>query len=248
MPEGLGQKAQQRFQLLATTNRELTEKVTALDSQVNYIRDTFQQRGVQQEQFEQAVTVIGAMNRGDYGTAKQILVQQLQHLALLTGEPMAGVDALADFPDLRQQVDGLQMAEQTALELARLRKGQQAAQTQLQQQTQQRQQQEASEREFTQAQSAVDQWVRQMQAQDIDWPVLEEQLLPDIKNLLAGMPPSRWLSAMQTQYSVLKRAATAFRRPAAGGAPAVNPLRPSGAGAPQRAPQSMYEAMWAPKA
>jgi hypothetical protein len=245
MPEGLGQKAQERFQRLATTNRELSERVTSLEPQVNYIRDTFQQHGVQQEQFEQAVTVIGALNRGDYQTAKQILIDQLRHVSLLTGEPMAGVDALADFPDLRQQVDGLQMAEQTALELARLRKGQQAMQQHQAQQNQQREQQQASEREFTQAQTAVDKWVRQMAAQDIDWPVLEEQLLPDIKNLLQGVPPSRWLSVMQTQYSVLKRAATTFRRSAAPNTPAVNPLRPSGAGAPQRAPTSMYEAMWA---
>lgn len=243
MPEGLGQKAQERFQRLATANRELTERATMLDQQVSYVRDTFQQHGIRQDQFEQAVGVISAMNRGDFAAAQHLLGEQMRQLSLLTGQPVAGLDALADFPDLRQQVDGLQMTEQTAMELARLRKTQHVMQTQRQEQEREHQQTQQRQQQFQTAQNGVDAWVKEMAGKDIDWPAIEEQLLPDIGNLLKGVPPQAWLGVLQAQYSVLKRAAGTFSRRAAPAAEPV-PLRPMAGGATQRVPQNMHEAMW----
>lgn len=243
MPEGLGQKAQERFQKLATANRELTERASMLDQQVSYVRDTFQQHGIRQDQFEQAVGVISAMNRGDFAAAQQMLGEQMRQLSLLTGQPVAGLDALADFPDLRQRVDMLQMTEADAMELARLRKTQHVMQTQRQEQEREHQQSQQRQQQFQQAQNGVDAWVKEMAGKDIDWPAIEEQLLPDIGNLLKGVPPQAWLGVLQAQYNVLKRAAGTFSRRAAPAAEPV-PLRPMAGGATQRVPQNMHEAMW----
>jgi len=243
MPEGLGQKAQERFQKLATTNRELTERAQAMESQVGYIRETFQANGIKQDQFEQAVGFIGAINRGDYQAAEQLLLGQLQQLALMTGKSYgSAADPLASFPDLRQKVDGLQIAESDAIETARLRHMQQQRQQADQSQRQQFEQQAAQQQAVQTAQADVDTWWKQTAAADLDAPAIEAQLLPHIPTLLQGVPPQSWASVVKAQYKILKNAAGAFRQPAAA-APAA--LRPTGAGAqPQARPTSMYEAMW----
>lgn len=244
MPDGLGPKGQERFQRLVTTNRELTERTQTLETQVSYVRDTFQQHGITQQQFEQAAGFIGAINRGDYAAAEQALLGQLQQLALVTGKNY-GADPLASFPDLRQAVDGLQMTEAAAIETARLR----AANSQRQQADQaQRQQAEAATQQANLVQSAqrdIDTWWKATAASDLDAPAIEAQLLPHIPTLLQGVPPQAWAGVVKAQYQILKKAAGTFRQPQAGAPVPATSLRPAGAGsAMQQQPASMYEAMW----
>lgn len=245
MPEGLGQKAQERFQKLAGSVRELTEKAQTLESQVSYVRDTFQSHGITQQQFEQAAGFIGAINRGDYAAAEQALLGQLQQLSLLTGKTYgSAVDPLKDFPDLRQNVDQLHMTEAAAIETARLRMLHGQRQQQDQQQRQQIEQQNSQRQAVQSAQTAIDTWWKQTAATDLDAPAIEAQLLPHIPALLQGVPPSAWVGVIQAQYKILKGAAGQFRQHSQAGSPAA-PLRPTGSGAsPQQRPQSMYEAMW----
>lgn len=245
MPDGLGQKAQERFQRLAGTVKELTARTEQLDQQVSYVRETFQAHGIRQDQFEQAAGVIGMLNKGDYRGALQVLDQQRQQIALQLGEALPGVDALQGFPDLRQKVDGLLMTEADALEVARLRQTQQAQQAQRQQVESQQREQQTQQQAVQSAQAAVDAWWKQTAATDIDAPAIEAKLLPHIPALLQGVPPAAWSNVIQQQYRILKEAAGSFRRqtpPPSGGA---SPLRPNGAGSqPQQQPSSMYEAMW----
>lgn len=244
MPEGLGQKAQERFQKLAGTVKELTQQTQALNEQVGYVRDTFQQHGITQPQFEQAAEVLGMLNKGDYRGALQVLDQQRQQIALALGEPLPGVDALAGFPDLRQRVDGLLMTEADAIELARHRQTQGYQRQQYEQQQSQQREQQGQQQAIQTAQSAVDTWWKQTAATDIDAPAIEAKLLPHIPALLQGVPPAAWANVIQQQYRILKEAAGSFRRqpsPQGGG----DPLRPTGSGsAPQQRPGSMEEAMW----
>ena len=244
MPEGLGQKAQERFQKLAGTVKELTQQTQALNEQVGYVRDTFQQHGITQPQFEQAAAVLGMLNSGDYRGALKVLDDQRKQIAIALGEPLPGVDALEGFPDLRRRVDGLLMTEADAIELARHRQTQGAQQQQREQfQTQQREQQ-SQQQAVQSAQTAVDTWWKQMAATDIDATAIEAKLLPHIPALLQGVPPAAWANVIQSQYKILKEAAGSFRRqplPQGGG----DPLRPTGSGsAPQQRPGSMEEAMW----
>ncbi len=244
MPEGLGQKAQERFQRLAGTVKELTQQAQALNEQVGYVRDTFQQHGITQPQFEQATAVLGMLNSGDYRGALQVLDQQRQQIALALGEALPGVDALQHFPDLRQRVDGLLMTEADAIELARHRQTQGYQRQQYEQQQGQQREQQVQQQAVQTAQKAVDSWWKQMAASDIDAPVIEAKLLPHIPALLQGVPPAAWANVLQQQYKLLKEAAGSFRRqPSPQGS--GDPLRPTGSGsAPQQRPGSMEEAMW----
>lgn len=245
MPEGLGQKAQERFQRLAGTVKDLTQQTQTLESQVSYVRETFQSHGITQQQFEQAAGFIGAINRGDYQAAEQALLGQLQQLSLLTGKTYNNaVDPLKDFPDLRQQVDSLHLTEAAGIEMARLRQANQQRQQADQQQAQQHQQHQQAQQAVQTAQTAIDTWWKQTAATDLDAPAIEAQLLPHIPALLQGVPPSAWVGVIQAQYKILKGAAGQFRQHNQAGSPAA-PLRPTGSGAsPQQRPQTMYEAMW----
>lgn len=243
MPEGLGAKAQERFRRLATERTQAVQRAETAERQVTYIRETFQEYGVRQDQFEQAVGVIGAINRGDFAAAQQILTEQLRTLATLTGQQVQ-IDALADFPDLRQKVDALQLSEADALETARLRKLHGARQQADQQFAQQRQQQEQQQRAVADAQREVDAFVRRMQASDMDFKAVEEQLLPVIPDLLRDVPPARWAAVIQRQYQLIKSTAARFSRPAPAAQPSSSSLRPEGPGTAQRQPGSMFEAMW----
>lgn len=242
MPEGLAPKSQERFQQLANGLKEREAERDEARNQVAYVRETFQTHGIKQEQFEQAAQIMGAMNRGDWQGALQALDEQRRQISLIIGQPLPGVDALAQFPDLRQAVDNLQVTEAHAIELARARTQQLAGQQQ-QQQAQRAQQTQAQEQQAVQAATGeVDAFCKHLASTDMDYPVIEAQLLPAIKDILAGLPPNRWKTAIETQYSLLKRMASTVR-----GASPVAPapiLRPTGQGSPSSQPRTMYEAMF----
>lgn len=241
MPEGLTPKAQERFQHLANTNRDLEQKLGERDEQTSYIRQTFETHGVQQEQFELATGLIGMVNRGDYKAAMGVLQDQMQQLALLSGQQVGQIDALAKFPDLRQRVDSLQISEDDAIELARGRHATHVT-TQHQQQVQQTQQAQQQETQVrNSALVAVDRFCKQMEQTDLDYKAIEAQLTPALPRLLSAVPPSQWAAVVQVQYETIKRAAGAFRT---SGAQTLNPLRPSGPSSTQVAPKSMFEAMF----
>lgn len=242
MPEGLAPKSQERFQALANGLKEREAERDEARNQVSYVREVFQTHGIQKEQFEQAAQILGAMNRGDWQGALQALDEQRKQISLIIGQPLPGVDALAQFPDLRTAVDNLQVTEQHAMELARAR-AQQLASQQQQQRAQQVQQTQQQEQQAVQAATAeVDAYCKQLASTDMDYPAIEAQLLPAMKDLLAGVPPNRWKTAIETQYSLLKRMASTVR----GASPAAPApiLRPTGQGSPATAPKSMFDAMW----
>lgn len=243
LPEGLTPGAQQRFQKLANTVREQTQQLEQRDQQIGYVRDTFQQHGIKQEQFEQAAGVIGMMNRGDFAGAQKVLEQQLQQIALITGTPPSAIDALADYPDLRQAVDGMQVTEAHALEIARGRAQRFQAEQHTQRQNQEQQSQQQAQQAVQTATNAVDGFCKRMMASDLDYAAIEAQLLPELSNLLRGLPPATWQNAVETQYRMLKNAASKFKAAAPAPAPATV-LRATGQGSPAAAPKTAYEAMW----
>lgn len=248
-PEGLAPKSSERFHRLANEVRDLRGQVEQREQALSYVRDTFQENGITSDQFEQAASVIGALNRGDLETAERVLMEQLQQIAIARGRPIGQIDPLASFPDLRAAVDGLQVSEEHALQLARARVIEQGQQQRTQQQAQQQQEQRTKQQQQEQAQqqvntalTSIDTFTREMAAKDMDWPVIEAKLLPRVQTLLQGVPPSQWLNIVKTQYELIKDvSAGAVRQPTP---QAGQVLRPTGQGSPAAAPKSMFDAMW----
>lgn len=241
MPEGLGPKAQERFQKLANSVKERDEQIGSLSEQVRYVKETFQQHAVKPEQFEQAVGVIGAINRGDFQGALKIIDQQRQYIALAMGQALPGSDPLAGFTDLRERVDGLQISEQDAIRLAQLQSQEQARTQRAQQEAMQQQQTQAHQAQVLDAQGKVEDFCKRMQSSDLDYKAIEAQLVPELGNLLQGVPPAAWARIVETQYRLLKQTAGAAR---VRSTQQQNPLRPTGTASPSAVPRSGYEAMW----
>jgi len=248
-PEGLTPKGSERFQKLANTVKEQQRQIEQRDQALAEVRETFQSHGISREQFHQAAEVIGALNRGDFDAAERVLMEQLQQIAIARGRPVGQIDALAEFPDLRQQVDQLMLTEEHALQLARGRVMERNSQQQLQaqqrehqEQQRQAQQQQQIQQERQTALQGIDAFTAEMASKDMDWPVIEAKLLPRIQTLLQGVPPSQWLNVVKTQYELIKDVSSGARQQQQTTVGQV--LRPTGQGSPAAAPKSMFDAMW----
>jgi hypothetical protein len=254
MPEGLSPKAQQRFQVLANTNRELSAKIEEAQPIVESARAlqaTFHENGIKREQFEEAMKVVGLMNKGDLRGALAALDEQRALISMHLGVPIPGANALAQYPDLQQAVDNLQITEQHALEIARGRMVQTQGQQQARQQVQERQQAERQQQSQQQAQQAVhqgqlavDAFCKARQTDDMDYARIEPLLLAQVKEgLLEGVPPQRWAALIQKTYGLIKQTAQSTRM----AGPTTSVLRPTGGESPRQAPKTMHEAMWGAK-
>lgn len=244
MPEGLTPKAQERFQTLANTNKELTARVQEYEPIVASARElqaTFQTHGVKREQFDQAMEVVGLMNRGDLQGALRVLDEQRALISMHLGKPLPGADALANFPDLRQAVDNLQITEEHALELARGRTVQNYSQQAQQRQQAEQQSQQQAQEQHQAGVRAVDGVCKRLEQSDMDYAAIEPMLLKEINDgLLRGVPPSEWARIVEKTYGLIKQTASATRS----SAPSTTVLRPTGGESPRQAPKTMHEAMW----
>ena len=246
MPEGLSPKGQERFQKLANSVKEVSAERDQYKSTFESFQTVLHQNGVQQEQFQQAVGLLGMLNAGDLQGYQRGLMQELRTVALMTGQPMTTIDPLENHPDLRQAVDQLQIPENLAIEQARLRMQNQNSQNmqrrqQEQQQVQQTQQQAENVRQD--ALRKVDALCQHLKATDMDFPAIEAKLLPIMPQLVDGMPPEKWETAFKTQYALLKQMAGGARQ-VVPGVPASQPLRATGQPSPGAVPKTMHEAMW----
>lgn len=254
MPEGLTPKAQERFQALANTNKELAGKLEAVSALVGgnmdavapmlqsaqALQQTFQEHGVRREQFDQGMQVIGMINRGDLEGAQKFMQEQLRLISLATGKPVGAVDTLAGHQDLRDAVDNLQMTEAHAIEVARSRLVQQNTQQAQQRQQQEHSQQKATQQAVHQGQLAVDKFCKTQMSSDLDYSKIEPLLLKEIQEgLLNGVPPQAWAGIVEKTYRLIKQTSATARQ-----GQTTTVLRPTGGEAPTAKPKTGYEAMW----
>lgn len=246
MPEGLTPKAQERFQKLANDNKQVRQELEQVTAAVEPFRQTLQENNVSREQFDLATSYIGLINKGDLRGALQVMDQERAKLALLMGEALPGVDALAEHADLREAVDTFQITEKQAIELARHRSTEQAQQqARLQAEQRQReekhqtQQREEQQQQFKSGLMAVDEFTKSMMKSDLDFAKVEAILLPQIPTLLKGAHPSDFVRIVESAYKMVKASAGAAKQ-----APSVGTLRPTGGGSPSQEPKSMMDAMF----
>ena len=123
-PEGISKKAQERFRNLTSRLKEKDSELERLSNDLGGIRHLMKETGGKPEDFAKTFEYIRAINHGDFDNARNILEDQIRQLTVMTGKQFGQVDALSQFPDLRERVNSYQMDEQTALEMARHRSAQ----------------------------------------------------------------------------------------------------------------------------
>ena len=237
MPEGLQAKSQERFRALAEKSKSLSAQIQERDGQISQMREATE--WLRQEVFTdddapsdlvQFASYRKALKSGDFETAGRLLQAQAQQLALASGKPIS-VDPLADFSDLRQRVDGMELAESDAIELARSRK-QQAEQQQYSERRQQSaQQQEEYRHQAEAAVQQVDAMCAGWKAKDIDWPAKEKILMEQMPQIMQSYPPHMIPAQIRLVYESVSRVMPAQQQQRA-----PSPLRGSGRVAGSAAP------------
>lgn len=238
MPEGLSQKAQERFTTLVNRVKEREAQAQEVGESLGQFREMIRSTGTSPQEFSHAIDYMRMVKHGDFDGALRIMDEQRRMLSLAMGRPLAGADPLAQFPDLRQRVDGYQMDEQSAIELARTRMYQQQAQQAQQAEYQSQQSQQQNQQQRQQAIGIVDQLGQQWSRTDPDFAAKEDVILKQLPEIARNFPPTQWPQQVKMLYSTLSampRPQPVSRTP--------SPLRSSGQSAGARQPSSMLEAM-----
>jgi hypothetical protein len=180
----------------------------------------------------------------DWESALQMVEGQRAALYKALGrEPEGGgLDLLADFPDLKKQVDEEEITRAAALEIAKGRRDRAArdAETQRQQQHQHAQQQTAAQRKQAAetALTEIERWTAGLSKTDLDYKAKEDKLLAKIDGVLKNYPPNQWLPTLKLLYEGIE-----IQKTDTGGSRQERPLRPSGAVPGAKAPNSMLDAI-----
>ena len=239
MPEGLSQKAQERFTTLVNRVKEREAQVSETQETLGQFREMIQSTGTSPQEFSQAIDYMRMVKHGDFEGALRIMDEQRQMLSIAMGRPLPGADPLAQFPDLRARVDGYQMDEQTALEIARSRVQQGHIQSEQQRHEQSEQQAQQAQQSRQQAIMQIDQLGQQWSKTDPDFTAKEDIILKQLPEIAKNFPPAMWPQQVRILYNTLSSMPMQQHRQANNPAP----LRPSGQGGGQRQPKTMLEAM-----
>ncbi|MGH8259249.1 MAG: hypothetical protein ACREUG_06115, partial [Steroidobacteraceae bacterium] len=170
--------------------------------------------------------------------AIQTLQRELAALSQMVGEPVPGVDALANHVDLRQAVNAGDLSEAHARELAAARDARAFAQRRSETVSAEQQHQQALDGGV----AALNELEKQLQA-DPEYARKRAVLIPALQPVLAQLHPSKWVETFKAAYGQLKLGPVAA--PAAPAGPASpQPLRArTPAGQAAKAPGSLLEAI-----
>lgn len=217
VPEGLSDKAQERFRALANRNKELealSHEWVQTAGDVQEFKAIVQEAGVTPDEVMQLFDYGKSIKHGDFKTAERYLREQVLQFQILTGTQL-NISPYEPYDDIKRRVDDMSMDEATAAELARSRylaeqqqKNTQAyiAEQQKQQLEQQYQQQQAARHEQVKRQAtlAVNDMAEQWAKTDLLWSDREKVLLRFIDKEVRSQPPEMWQQNIRAFYEGLK--------------------------------------------
>ncbi|MCG3134261.1 MAG: hypothetical protein HMLKMBBP_01554 [Planctomycetes bacterium] len=240
IPSGLRGEHRKAYVALVEHAKALDAKATTAESagreleQAKGVLSTFNEviadAKATPDQMAMAFDVIKAINAGDLDRAIGALQGQLTELARMAGKPLPGIDwkdQLREFPDLAEAVANAQITQEHALELAKGRRMQAEQQRQAAESRTQAETAQQWEREKREAMAAVNKYLSEKAKTDIDHQKKEQIVAAKVREIIAGVPPSRWAEKIALFYEglVLPAAAPAKEqqplraRTGAGGAP-----------------------------
>lgn len=235
-PEGMSERAGKRWAELTERVKvvpELERRATEATQQLDSVRRMVSDSGLAPDEFSNVLN-LGKLYKSNSPQDLQAALTQIEGLradiATRLGADVPGVDVLAQHPDLKARVDGMELPRDAALEMARMR-----AESKAVQQTQ------AQSMEFQRFQTTVQQAAQRMDttlAQRAHMPghaakvaFIQSQLSDQAKlqQFVKTYQPEQWEAVVLMMYD-------AYTPPAAPApAPAPQPLRPGNvsAGAPR---------------
>jgi len=239
LPDDVKEKTRERFNKLVESHKALSTELETYRSENEGFREVINYSQATPEEFNQLIEYSRLVKTGDLKAALNMLDEQRAQIARLLDEPVAGVDQLADFPDLKQRVEQMELSQEDALEIAALRRREAAIREQQRASIQQQEQLTTQQQAVDQASQAIVQMVNQWQANDIDFPRKQEKLLAKAQEIAENYPPNLWQQALKDYYDAMQVVpAPAPETPAS-----PQPLRPQSGGGGKPVPRSMLQAV-----
>lgn len=235
-PEGISKKAQERFRNLTHRLKEKDSELATVKSDLEGIRAVMKDTGANAEDFGKMFDYMKCLSKGDMESVGRILADQVRQYKMMTGKSI-DVDPLEQFPDLRQRVDGYQMDENTALEIARQRTIDQQRQRIDSENHSRQQSMNQAVQMKNQALSRIDMLSSEWAKRDPDYRMKEDIILKQIPIIAQRFHPSQWPQQVEILYQTLSD------MPVQKPTNTPSPLRPSGQQGAVKQPGSMLEAL-----
>jgi hypothetical protein len=242
-PEGLRPKAQERFRALVDNNKQVTQELDTAKNAMAEIHKTVESSGMSPEEFGLMLSYAQMANSGqkdDHEYAFKMIETEYKRMAAKLGVEVEGVeqaDLFADFPDIKEKVDGYELSKEDALEIVNARK-------KLQPQTQEQQPFSQSPpapvndaEEKAGAIEGVKNFMANMEKTDIDFKSKESVLLEQVEEIRKNYPVAQWPAIVKQLYSNIGRlgSKTKQAKKAGDSAPLKSTPNAGGAVAPQTA-------------
>lgn len=239
VPDDLKGRTRERFEKLTATLKSTREEAQQARTYAENWRKTIESTQAPPEAVGETLEILRLIHSGDpvqMGQALDKLEQARANIAKALGRDLPGVDALEDFPDLREDVASGELSKKHALEIAATRRAQQATRNRQQTQTVEQQRQQV----IDSSAADVDVLLAGLKGTDPNYPARMQVLQPMLRTIAANTPPERWVAAVREAYAAIQLA------PAAPAPRVHQPLRPSPTGAgsmPGKAPASVLDAI-----
>ena len=241
VPEGIKEKATERFHQLVTSHKELTTVVESQKQTLEGFKTMVKETGADDEQFVMALDLLTLINK-DPAAAAQRLYDLSASMALRANVDIPGVDYLKDYTDLQKQVEDREITSASAREIAKSRREKNDRETR---ETQERETTKQTERRQAYQQAtlkSIETFLQDKETSDIDWQAKAPILLKAAQFAQKNLQMSEWLPYLQNQYEQVAEIVAKAGKPADNGG-GKRPLRPSGGGGGNKVPGTMEEAI-----
>lgn len=221
LAEVKSERGQSRIRELLSGHKVLQQEYDSVREENKKISETLAQTGLPPEELAKVFDVCRLMASDDENNLKvalETLDKTRTDICKRLGIAQPGVNPLDDFPDLLQAVGEMEITQERALELAKLRRLQTARQQEAQQQQAAfRQQQEYEQRVkgFSQAAMAL---FGQLAASDPAYKGKEAKIAEALRNpafvqtMIAKFQPEQWLDQLKFMYDNIQIAPPAPAR------------------------------------
>jgi len=223
---------------------DLQQRADRYEQHVQHIEST----GASPDQYQSALHVIAAVNRGgpaEWAQAREYLAREVAFLDEKLGNGKPGEDVLSGHQDLAEAVEGGGMDRQYAEELARARGRNKATQTWQEEQAQQHRTAGSAQQEAADCRDTLNEIEARLKASDPEWDRKRETLIPILAPIMATLPFKDRPEAFIKAYRELRLPAAAAPAPKpAVPLPTHQPLRPTGGnGQVAKVPTNEMEAL-----
>lgn len=255
IPDEVKGRTRERMESLVSKVKETSEELEQVRGNYDEMMGLITETGATPEQYGTMLGYIDAFNKGIEESADgtyRILDQKQAELALeaaeaqveilyeALGKQRPGSDPLAEFQDLKDEVETGDISEERALEIAQARKVAKRQEQQRTRQSEQHQQTEGQQEQQVQAaRTELNTIGKALQKSDPQYAKKVEQVMPAFKRELPNTPPDKWVELFWKHYD----AAKVEEAPASGGRDQPLRGRPRAGGTPAKAPGSVQEAI-----